>query len=362
MTRRRFASVPVWSIAVPVLACILLAAIWGLAPGWFLSAIAGSTLIASVLVAVHHAEVIAHRLGEPFGTLVLALAVTVIEVSLIVSLMRAGGNVSSTLARDTVYATVMIVCNGVIGLCLLMGSIRHRTIGFRVEGTTPALAVLATLTTLTLVLPTYTSSTAGPTFSAPQLAFAGVVSFVLWGVFVFVQTVRHRDYFLPVNDQSEDAHAAPPSAATALISLVLLLVALVAVVGLAKVLAPGIEAAVVGAGMPHPVVGIAIALMVLLPETMAAVHAARSDRMQTSFNLALGSALATIGLTIPAVAATSILLSLPLDLGLPPKEVALLALTLLLTSTTLSGGRATILQGAVHLVVFAVFVFLAMVP
>ncbi|MBK8579906.1 MAG: ionic transporter y4hA [Candidatus Accumulibacter sp.] len=362
MTRRLFASVPVWSIAVPVLACIMLAAIWGLAPGWFLSAIAGSTLIASVLVAVHHAEVIAHRLGEPFGTLVLALAVTVIEVSLIVSMMRAGGEGSSALARDTVYATVMIVCNGVIGLCLLMGSIRHRTIGFRVEGTTPALAVLATLTTLTLVLPTYTSSTAGPTFSAPQLVFAGVVSFVLWGVFVFVQTVRHRDYFLPANGHSEDAHAAPPSGATALISLVLLLVSLVAVVGLAKVLAPSIEAAVVGAGMPHAVVGIAIALMVLLPETMSAVRAARSDRMQTSFNLALGSALATIGLTIPAVAATSILLGLPLDLGLPPKEVALLALTLLLTSTTLSGGRATILQGAVHLVVFAVFVFLAMVP
>ena len=362
MTRRLFASVPVWSIAVPVLACIMLAAIWGLAPGWFLSAIAGSTLIASVLVAVHHAEVIAHRLGEPFGTLVLALAVTVIEVSLIVSMMLAGGEGSSALARDTVYATVMIVCNGVIGLCLLMGSIRHRTIGFRVEGTTPALAVMATLTTLTLVLPTYTSSTAGPTFSAPQLVFAGVVSFVLWGVFVFVQTVRHRDYFLPANGQSEDAHAAPPSGATALISLVLLLVSLVAVVGLAKVLAPSIEAAVVGAGMPHAVVGIAIALMVLLPETMSAVRAARSDRMQTSFNLALGSALATIGLTIPAVAATSILLGLPLDLGLPPKEVALLALTLLLTSTTLSGGRATILQGAVHLVVFAVFVFLAMVP
>lgn len=362
MTRRLFASVPVWSIAVPVLACIMLAAIWGLAPGWFLSAIAGSTLIASVLVAVHHAEVIAHRLGEPFGTLVLALAVTVIEVSLIVSMMRAGGEGSSALARDTVYATVMIVCNGVIGLCLLMGSIRHRTIGFRVEGTTPALAVLATLTTLTLVLPGYTSTTAGPTFSVPQLAFAGVVSFVLWGVFVFVQTIRHRDYFLPENAAAEDSHAIPPSVATALLSLVLLLVSLAVVVGLANVLAPTIQTAVDTAGMPHAVVGIAIAMMVLLPETMSAVRAARSDRMQTSFNLALGATLATIGLTIPAVAATAIALDLPLDLGLPAKEVALLALTLLLTSMTLSGGRATILQGAVHLVVFAVFVFLAMVP
>ncbi|MCX6929981.1 MAG: ionic transporter y4hA, partial [Verrucomicrobia bacterium] len=323
---------------------------------------AAAALIASVMVAVHHAEVIAHRVGEPFGTLVLALAVTVIEVSLIVSMMRSAGAGASALARDTVYATVMIICNGVVGLCLLAGSLRHHVLVFRVEGTTPPLAVLTTLTTLTLVLPTFTTSTPGPTFSSAQLVFAGVVSLVLYGVFVFVQTGRHRDFFLPEGGDSEDAHAVPPEVFVAWMSFALLLVSLVAVVGLAKVLAPSIEKAVAAAGMPQAVVGIAIALIVLLPETWAAVRAATRNRMQISFNLALGSALATIGLTIPAVAVTAIALGLPLSLGLPPKEVALLALTLLLTSMTLTGGRATVLQGAVHLVVFAVFLFLAMVP
>ena len=318
--------------------------------------------MAAVLVAVHHAEVIALRVGEPFGTLVLALAVTIIEVSLIVSLMLSGGATASTLARDTVFATVMIVCNGVVGLCLLMGALRHRVLTFRVEGTSPALSVLVTLTILTLVLPSFTSSTPGPTLSSVQLAFVGVVSLTLYGVFVFVQTVRHRDYFLPLGVESDDLHAAPPSASVAFTSLALLFICLAAVVGLAKVLAPSIEATVEAAAAPHAVVGIAIALMVLLPETIAAVLTAMRNRMQTSFNLALGSALATIGLTIPVVAATSIALGLRLDLGLPPKEMVLLVLTLMISAMTLSGGRSTVLQGAVHLVLFAVFLFLAVVP
>jgi Ca2+:H+ antiporter len=315
----------------------------------------------AVLVAVHHAEVIAHRVGEPFGTLVLALAVTVIEGSLIVSMMTSGGAATSALARDTVFATVMIICNGVVGLCLLVGSLKHHVLGFRVEGTSPALAVLATLATLTLVLPAFTSSTPGPTFSHSQLVFAGIVSLILYAVFVFVQTVRHRDYFLPDGD-AEDVHASPPPIAVAVTSFALLVVSLVAVVGLAKVISPRIEAAVHGAGMPQSVVGVAIAVLVLLPETWAAVRAAARDRMQISLNLALGSALATIGLTIPTVAVTAIALGLPLDLGLPAKEIALLALTLLLSSMTLATGRATVLHGAVHLVLFAVFLFLAMVP
>jgi Ca2+:H+ antiporter len=319
-------------------------------------------LIASVVVAVHHAETIAHRVGEPFGTLVLALAVTVIEVSLIESMMLSSREAARTLARDTVFATVMIICNGVVGVCLLVGSLRHHVLAFRTEGTTPALAVLATLTTLTLVLPTLTVSSGGPTFTNGQLAFAGAVSLVLYGVFIFVQTSRHRDFFLPEVAESEDSHAPPPTAFVAWLSLGLLLLSLVAVVGLAKVLAPAIEKAVAAAGLPQGVVGIAIALVVLLPETWAAVRAAARNRMQISFNLALGSALATIGLTIPAVAVTSIVAKLPLTLGLDPKEITLLALSLLLSSMTLVGGRATVLQGAVHLVVFAVFLFLAMVP
>jgi Ca2+:H+ antiporter len=361
MKWRLFGNMPLWGVAVPVVACVMLAMSHG-SPGWALLSCAGAALIASVLAAVHHAEVIAHRVGEPFGTLVLALAVTVIEVSLIVSMMRSTGAAASTLARDTVFATVMIICNGVVGLCLLAGSLRHHVLAFRVEGTTPALAVLATLTTLTLILPTLTTTTAGPTFSPAQLGFAGVVSLVLYAVFIFVQTGRHRDFFLPEGAGAEDAHAVPPSVLVAWLSLGLLLLSLVAVVGLAKVLAPGIEQAVKGAGMPQSVVGIAIALIVLLPETWAAVRAALRNRMQISFNLALGSALATIGLTIPAVAVTSISQGLPLALGLAPKEVTLLALSLLLSSMTLAGGRATVLQGAVHLVMFAVFLFLAMVP
>ena len=361
MIRKFLFGTQAWSIAVPVAACVMLAAGWGRPLGWMLLTFVVAALIAAVLVAVHHAEVIALRVGEPFGTLVLALAVTVIEVSLIVSLMLSGGAAASALARDTVFATVMIVCNGVVGLCLLMGALRHRVLAFRVEGTTPALSVLATLTILTLVLPSFTSSTPGPTLSAEQLVFVGVVSLTLYAVFVFVQTVRHRGYFLPVGVESED-HVAPPPLAVALTSLALLFLCLVAVVGLAKVLAPSIEAAVAAASAPRAVVGIAIALMVLLPETLAAVRTAIRDRMQTSFNLALGSALATIGLTIPAVAVTSIVLELRLDLGLPPKEMVLLVLTLMISAMTLTGGRSTVLQGAVHLVLFAVFLFLAIVP
>jgi Ca2+:H+ antiporter len=365
MIRRLLFGVPVWSVAVPLAACLLLVAVWGSPLGWILLLFVAAALIAAVLVAVHHAEVIAHRVGEPFGTLVLALAVTIIEVSLIVSLMLSGGEAASALARDTVYATVMIVCNGTVGLCLLMGALRHRVLVFRIEGTSPALSVLATLTVLTLVLPSFTSSTPGPTLSPVQLAFVGLVSLTLYGVFVFVQTVRHRSYFLPVEVEVESEEmiaATPPSVSSALISLALLFLCLFDVVGLAKALAPNIEAVVKTASAPHAVVGIAIALMVLLPETWAALRSAIRNRMQTSFNLALGSALATIGLTIPAVAATTVALGLRLELGLPPKEMVLLVLTLMISSMTLAGGRSTVLQGAVHLILFAAFLFLAVVP
>ncbi len=347
---------------IPIAACVALAAIWGRPLDWFLLLVVATALVAAVLVAVHHAEVIAHRVGEPFGTLILALAVTVIELSLIVSLMLSDGAGTRALARDTVYATVMIVCNGTVGLCLLMGAMRHRVLTFKVEGTSPALSVLATLSILTLVLPSFTSSTPGPTLSMLQLGFVGVVSLTLYAVFVFVQTVRHRSYFLPDGAESEDTQAARPSGWAAISSIALLFLCLIAVVGLAKALAPSIAAVVKAVSAPPAVIGIAIALIVLLPETWAAVRNAMRNRMQTSFNLALGSALATIGLTIPAVAIISIALGLKLDLGLPPKEMVLLALTLMISAMTLAGGRSTVLQGAVHLVLFAVFLFLAIVP
>jgi Ca2+:H+ antiporter len=322
----------------------------------FVAAIAGATLIATVFAAVYHAEVVAHRTGEPFGTLVLAVAVTVIEVALIVSVMIAVPTGKAALARDTVFAAVMIVCNGIVGLCLLWGGARHHEQGFQVHGASAALAVLAALTILTLILPNVATTAPGPYFSTSQLVFAGAVSLV------FVQTVRHRDYFLPVKAGDDETHAAPPSDRTALVSAGVLLAALVAIVGLAKALTPIVEIGVASLGATEAVVGIVIATLVLLPEGLAALRAAQANRLQTSLNLALGSALASIGLTIPAVAAVSIVLQKPLELGLNAKEQVLLALTLIVGVITLGTGRTTVLQGIVHLVIFAAFLFFAVVP
>jgi Ca2+:H+ antiporter len=357
---------PWWAWAFPAFAIALLAATFlGTAdakatPVLLLAVV---LLAGTVFAAVHHAEVVAARVGEPFGSLVLAVAVTVIEVALIISLILSGGSDKAALARDTVFAAVMIVCNGIVGLCLLAGGAQHGEQGFQVRGAAAALAVLATLATLTLVLPNYTLGAPGPVFTRAQLVFVGVVSLVLYGVFVFVQTVRHRDYFLSAVRDDEDAEPTQrPSPGMTVASLALLLVALAAVVLLAKTLSPALQAGVSAAGLPAAVVGVAIAALVLMPEGLAAVRAARADRLQTSLNLALGSALATIGLTIPSVAAASLLLGLDLVLGLGPKDMVLLVLTLFAAVLTLGTGRTTVLQGAVHLVIFAVFLFLAAAP
>ncbi|MFG2784670.1 calcium:proton antiporter [Streptomyces prunicolor] len=356
-----------WTTLVPVLAAVLLVFTWGRKdlPSVVVALVA-LVLAGAVLAAVHHAEVIAHRVGEPFGSLVLAVAVTIIEVALIVTLMADGGDKSSTLARDTVFAAVMITCNGIVGLVLIVASLRHGTAVFNPEGTGAALATVATLATLSLVLPTFTTSKPGPEFSGAQLTFAALSSLALYGLFVATQTVRHRDYFLPVSHQGEtitkDIHADAPSARTALISLGLLGLALIGVVGLAKGVSPTIESGVEAAGLHHAVVGVIIALLVLLPETIAALRSARRDRVQTSLNLALGSAMASIGLTIPAVALASIWLSGPLVLGLGSTHMVLLALTVVVSSLTVVPGRATPLQGGVHLVLFAAYLELAINP
>jgi Ca2+:H+ antiporter len=353
---------PWWSWAWPALAVIVLLLSFALGKGPVIAALAAVTLFGAVFAAVYHAEAIAHRIGEPFGTLVLALAVTLIETALIASVMIGSPGQNTGLARDTVFAAVMIVCNGIVGACLLAGGARHREQGFQIEGASSALAVLVALTGLTLVLPNYTTSTLGPLFSSPQLIFAAIVSLLLYGSFIFVQTIRHRDYFLPVQASGAEEHAPAPSAATAWLCAGLLLVALVVIVGLAKLLTPTVEAAVAQLGVPDAVVGIVIAALVLLPEGLAAVRAALGNRLQTSLNLALGSALATIGLTIPAVTSVSLALHQPLQLGLDAKDQALLLLTLLLAAITLSTGRTTVLQGIVHLLIFVVFLFFAVVP
>jgi Ca2+:H+ antiporter len=356
-----------WTAVIPLLSVVILAATWSAKPPTLILAIVGAFLVGSVLAAVHHAEVIAHRVGEPFGSLMLAVAVTVIEVGLIVTLMVSGGSDTETLARDTVFAAVMITSNGILGVCVLLGALRRRVATFNAEGTATALATVLTLTSLTLVVPAFTTSAAGPEFSTEQLVFAAVASITLYGLFVVIQTVRHRDYFLPVeehddDDPHEDEHAAPPSNRASLISVALLLVALIAVVGLAKVESPAIEDAVAAIGAPPSAVGVVIALVVLGPETLAAVRNARRGRMQTSFNLALGSAMASIGLTIPAIAVATIWVEGPLVLGLGATQMVLLATTAVVGALTVLPGRATLQEGGVHLVLFAAFVFLALFP
>ena len=354
---------PWWAWVFPVLSFAVLAAAFTAGLGAPLSALAAVVLIATVFAAVWHAELVAHRVGEPFGTLVLAIAVTVIEVALIVSVMLGGGADKAALARDTVFAAVMLVCNGVVGGCLVAGGMRHGRQGFQVQGASAALAVLAALTILTLVLPNYTVSTPGPVFTAAQLGFVAVVSLLLYGAFVFEQTVRSPADFLPDEDPAKAGdHGLPPSNRQTLVSAGLLVVALLAVVGLAKALSPAMEAGIAAAGAPKATIGVVIAALVLLPEAVTALRAARDNRLQTSLNLALGSALASIGLTIPAVAAVSILLHVPLTLGLDPKDTVLLALTLIAGVVTLGTGRTTTLQGVVHLVILAAYLFLSVVP
>lgn len=355
-----------WTSWIPVLALLALALTWGREPHGVVLAVVATLLVGAVLAAVHHAEVVAHRVGEPFGSLVLAVAVTVIEVALIVTLMVSSEDTSSGLARDTVFAAVMITVNGIVGLSLLVGARRHGTVRFNAEGSGGALATVGTLAVTCLVLPSFTTSSPGPTFSGGQLAFAAVASLALYASYVLTQTVRHRDFFLPVARDGgvleEDEHAVPPSARTAGASLGLLLASLVAVVGLAKVESPAIDAGIAAAGLPASFAGVVIALLVLLPESIAAVNAARRDRLQTSLNLGFGSAIASIGLTIPAIAVATLFIDVDLVLGLGAVQMALLAITLVVGVLTVVPGRATRLQGAVHLVLLAAFLFLAASP
>jgi len=357
-----------WTRWAPVLSILVLALSWGRDPGTVAVVAIALVLVGAVLAAVHHAEVVAHRVGEPFGSLVLAVAVTVIEVALIVTLMVSGDKDTSTLARDTVFAALMLSINGIVGLSLLIGALKHHLAEFNAEGTGSALATVITLASLTLVLPRFTTSEQGAEFSSSQLAFAAVASAALYAMFVFTQTVRHRDFFLPVDtgrgpvDADRDGHADPPPAREAWTSLALLTVSLVAVVGLAKVESPAIEDGVATVGFPHAFVGVVIALLVLLPESIAAGRAAARDNVQVSLNLGYGSAMASIGLTIPTIAVASIWLDGPLTLGLEPMQMVLLLVSVVVSVLTVVPGRAKPLQGGVHLVLLAAFVFLTIKP
>jgi Ca2+:H+ antiporter len=340
-------------------------------------------LLGAVFSSVYHAEVIAKRTGEPYGTIILSVAVTVIEVALIVSILVSGEGKNATIARDTVYAVVMIVCAGLVGLCIFVGGIRHHEQNFRVTGASAYLAVLLSMSTLVLILPNYTQSVPGPVYSTSQLIFISAITLALYGVFLYIQTVRHRDYFIMSGPWGDDAlsrlasaagtataSGAPspepltktPQWADVAVSSVLLIVALSGVVLLAKMFSTLIQVGVTSVGAPDAVVGVAVALLILLPEGVAAVKAARNDELQKSINLALGSSLATIGLTIPAIAILSVALNQDLVLGLAPRDALLLILVLAVSIMTFATGRTNVLFGFVHLVIFATFGFLSFVP
>jgi Ca2+:H+ antiporter len=362
-----------WTLVVPVAALAVLFGTWSNHEHPAVLVMVALFLVGAIFAAVHHAELVAHRTGEPFGSLILAVAVTVIEVGLIVMLMTGGGPHAATYARDTVFAAVMITLNGIVGLSLLAGAIRHGLVSFNASGSGAALAAVVTLAGVCLVLPGFTVSAAGLQYSASQLAFAAVASLVLYTAFVFTQTVRHRDFFVPVTsdrwgrmmgvvDQDADDHADPPSLRETWLSLGLLMVALVSVVGLAKVLSPTIEQSVSDLGLPYHMVGVVIALLVLAPESIAALNNARRDRVQISLNLAYGSAMASIGLTIPTIAVAMIWLPGPLTLGLEPMQIVLLTLSVIVSILTLAQGRTLLLQGVLHLVILATFLFFSAAP
>jgi Ca2+:H+ antiporter len=317
-------------------------------------------LFGTVFAAVHHAEVIAHRIGEPYGTLLLTLAVTVIEVALIATLML-GDKSAPALARDTVFAVVMIVCNGLVGACIFVGGIRYREQDVQISGANAYLSVLFTMATITLVLPNHTLTTPGPVYSDLQLEFVSVATILLYAVFLYIQTSRHRDFFVrEAPGLTEDSPLI--SGRDLALSIALLLVSLLAVVLLAKKFSLVVDAVTAAIGAPPAFAGVVVALLILLPESVAAVAAARKNDLQKSINLALGSSLATIGLTIPAVAVAAHIMDKELVLGLSEQNVVELVLTFILSMLTFGTGRTNILFGLVHMVVFAVFVFMVFVP
>lgn len=354
---------PWWSWAVPTVALVMGAIGTFVLHGQFPAAvflIAVPVLFATVFAAVHHAETVALRIGQPFGSILLALAVTVIEVSLIVSMLLSSPEGDSSIARDTVFAAIMIVLNGIVGLCLLVGGLRFHEQSFQARSASAALGVLGTLAVLGLVLPNYTTTVPGPVYAPAQLVFVAVVSLALYGLFLYVQTVRHKESFLEL-DAGEEHHE-PPERRTFLIALVLLPLSLLAVVLLAEALGHPVGDAIVGSGFPEALIGVLIALIVLMPEGLASLRAARSNRLQTSINLALGSALASLCLTIPTVAILSIAMGQPLILGLEAEHLVLLILSLFMATLTLATGRTTVLQGGIHLVIFFAFLTISAIP
>lgn len=356
-----------WTFLVPILAWLSYFGNPVFSSGYY-SVILALFLMGSVIAAVYHSEVIAHRLGEPFGTLLLAFAITVIEVGLIISIMMgAKGLETITLARDTVFAAVMIILNGIIGSCIVIGSLRYREQSFTLQGVSTALITLTAVIIFVLILPNYTVSHRGGEYTSFQLLFIALISLGLYLGFTMIQTLRHRSFFISPQNKlagslSEQDDHEKSSGKSLYISCILLVLCLGVVVLLAKLLSKDVEHIVVSAGAPRSLVGIIIAGIVLLPEGVAAFRAAKSDQIQTSLNLAFGSALASIGLSIPAIAIISVITDIRMSLGIDIKSTILLGLSLFTITVSLATGRTNIMQGVVLIAIFLIYLFITIVP
>lgn len=355
-----------WIDLIPYVSFVVLLGVYSFSHlGIIASLVALLFLAISIMVAVYHAEEIAHNIGEGLGALVLALSVTVIEVGLILSLMSASGSEGSAIARDTVFAAVIIVCDGIVGLCLLLGGLKYKELGFQFRGASSLLMILISLSVFCFILPNYTTSVVGPFYNNSQLIFVSIVSVLLYLSLVIVQTRTHTYYFQSEREAAlveEPVEHEQISSRAVLIHFAALVVGLVTVIGLAKFIAPMIETGVTSVGAPKAVVGLLIATIVLLPEAITAVMAARANRLQTSLNLALGSGAASIALTIPVVSAFSIYNGQPLMLGLDPKSTVFLLLTFVVGILTLGNGKATALHGIVHIIIMFAFFAVTMIP
>lgn len=312
---------------------------------------------------VRHAEALAIKLGEPYGTLILTLSVITIEVSLISAVMLTGSD-SPTLGRDMMFSVLMIVLNGMVGISLLLGGFRHIEQSFNLQSANTFLAVIVPLAVLSLILPNYTLSTPDPTFTVPQSEFLIVVTIGLYAVFLAMQTIRHREYFTTPYRESKVTEGHPDHALdtrtirSVSFHAVMLLGCMVPIVLLSKRLAVIIDFGIAEIGAPAAFGGLLVAVLVLAPEAITALRAALSNQLQRSINISLGSALATIGLTVPAVLVIGIVTGNKVVLGLDPVETLLLCLTLFVSYINLSGGRSNLLQGAIHLILFSAYIVL----
>ncbi|SFH92395.1 calcium:proton antiporter [Halpernia frigidisoli] len=350
-----------WTVVLPLIAALFY--LLGFLNNTLVSNIIGAGLLfGSVLAAVHHAEVIAHKVGEPYGTIILAICITVLEVGLIVSFMLSGSEGAETYARDTIFAAVMIILNGILGICIFVGSRKYKEQFFITKSATTYLVSLVSILVLTLILPNYTSTSIGPHYSGSQLIFVSLACLTIYGSFLLFQTVRHRNYFISEIPGEVVHEVDPPTTTKMIISSILLIICLAVVIFMAKGLSPVIENFVSQIGAPRALVGVIIAGVVLLPEGLAAIRAARNNQIQDSINLSLGSALASVGLTVPAISVVCIYNDIPFILGLDMKSIILLALSVFIVMMSLSRGKTNHLYGTVLLVNLAAYIFTVIVP